>query len=89
MTLLKNRVALVTGGSRGIGRAVAISLADAGAVVAVNYREKEKAAQDVVEMIRGAGGSAMTVAADVSKATEVSRDDVGRGAARSGRSMCL
>jgi 3-oxoacyl-[acyl-carrier protein] reductase len=72
MTLLKNRVALVTGGSRGIGRAVAISLADAGAVVAVNYREKEKAAQDVVEMIRGAGGRAMTIGADVSKATDVS-----------------
>ena len=72
MTLLKGRVALVTGGSRGIGRAVAISLADAGAAVAVNYREKEKAARDVVETIHGAGGRAMAVGADVSKAMDVS-----------------
>ena len=72
MTLLKGRVALVTGGSRGIGRAVAISLADAGAAVAVNYREKEKAAQDVVETIRAAGGRALSVGADVSRAAEVS-----------------
>jgi 3-oxoacyl-[acyl-carrier protein] reductase len=72
MALLTNRVALVTGGSRGIGRAVAISLADAGAAVAVNYREKEAEARDVVEAIRGVGGRAMAVGADVSKTAEVS-----------------
>jgi 3-oxoacyl-[acyl-carrier protein] reductase len=71
MASLKNRVALVTGGSRGIGRAVAISLADAGAAVAVNYRERAAQAQNVVEAIKGAGGRAMAVAADVSKAAEV------------------
>ena len=71
MASLKNRVALVTGGSRGIGRAVAISLADAGAAVAVNYRERAAEAQNVVEAIKGAGGRAMAVAADVSKAAEV------------------
>jgi 3-oxoacyl-[acyl-carrier protein] reductase len=71
MALLKNRVALVTGGSRGIGRAIAISLADAGAGVAVNYREREAEARDVVEAIRSAGGRAMMARADVSRAGEV------------------
>src|SRR5258708_34617639 len=70
MALLNNRVALVTGGSRGIGRAVAISLADAGAAVAVNYREKAAEARTVVEAIRQAGGRAMEIGADVSRAPE-------------------
>jgi 3-oxoacyl-[acyl-carrier protein] reductase len=71
MALLNNRVALVTGASRGIGRAVAISLADAGAAVAVNYREKAADARDVAETIRKAGGRAMEIGADVSRAAEV------------------
>jgi 3-oxoacyl-[acyl-carrier protein] reductase len=73
MASLNNRVALVTGGSRGIGRAVAISLADAGAAVAVNYREKATEARNVVETIRAAGGRAMAVGADVSRAAQVSQ----------------
>jgi len=71
MALLNNRVALVTGGSRGIGRAVAISLADVGAAIAVNYREKAAEARTVVEAIRKAGGRAMEIGADVSRATDV------------------
>jgi 3-oxoacyl-[acyl-carrier protein] reductase len=72
MAELSGRVALVTGGSRGIGRAVAISLAEAGAAVAVNYRNKAAAAQAVVDTIRKAGGRAMAIAADVSKTADVS-----------------
>lgn len=71
MTLLSEKVALVTGGSRGIGRAVAISLAEAGAAVAVNYLERVTEARNVVEAIRNAGGKAMEVGADVSRADAV------------------
>jgi 3-oxoacyl-[acyl-carrier protein] reductase len=71
MASLNSRVALVTGGSRGIGQAIAISLAEAGAAVAVNYREKAAEARNVVETIRRAGGRAMAVGADVSQAVEV------------------
>ena len=73
MTDLTKRVALVTGGSRGIGRAVAISLAEAGAAVAVNYREKKAEAETTARAIRAAGGRAMAVGADVSKTAEVAR----------------
>ena len=72
MPLLTDRVALVTGGSRGIGRAVAIMLAEAGAAVAVNYRERTDEARAVVDAIRSAGGRAMAIGADVSRSTDVS-----------------
>jgi len=73
MVSLKGRVALVTGGSRGIGRAIAISLADAGAAVAVNYLQQEAAAQEVLQQIGKAGGRAMAIGADVSQAADVAR----------------
>lgn len=66
MKTLAGRTALVTGASRGIGRAVALSLAEAGAAVAVNYRERAADARDVVAAIQRDGGKAMDVAADVS-----------------------
>jgi 3-oxoacyl-[acyl-carrier protein] reductase len=71
MAPLTNRVAVVTGGSRGIGRAVALALAEAGAAVAVNYLERAADAETVVAAIRGAGGRAMAAPADVSRAAAV------------------
>ena len=70
---LKGRVALVTGGSRGIGAAVAVSLAEAGAAVAVNYREKSAEAEAVARGIRDRGGKAMAIQADVSRTADVAR----------------
>ena len=61
-----NRTALVTGGSRGIGRAIAQHLAAQGCDVAVNYATRSDAADEVVSAIVGAGGNAIAVGADVS-----------------------
>jgi len=71
MKELKNRVALVTGGSRGIGAAIAIALANAGADVAVNYHERTDAANGVCREIMGMGRKAIAVQADVSVAADV------------------
>jgi len=62
---LKGRVAIVTGASRGIGRAIAIGLAREGAKVVVNYVSKAAAAEEVVGEIRAAGGDAVAVQANV------------------------
>ena len=70
---LKNRLALVTGGSRGIGAGIAVALARAGADVGVNYRENADAAAAVCREISGIGQKALAVRADVSVAAEVRR----------------
>ena len=63
---LSGRTALVTGSSRGIGRAIAISLAEVGADVVVNYRSGQEAAEETVSRIGEAGQEAIAVQADVS-----------------------
>jgi 3-oxoacyl-[acyl-carrier protein] reductase len=70
---LHGRTALVTGGSRGIGAAIARSLAEAGAAVAVNYRERAGEANALVKAIAKEGGRAIAIAADVSQSDAVAR----------------
>ncbi|MDI3257186.1 MAG: 3-oxoacyl-[acyl-carrier-protein] reductase [Kyrpidia sp.] len=67
------RVALVTGGSRGIGRAVCLALAARGVAVAVNYVHGEEAARGVVHRIEEAGGRALAVGGDVADASRADR----------------
>jgi 3-oxoacyl-[acyl-carrier protein] reductase len=68
MSRLAGKTALVTGASRGIGRASALALAEAGAQVLVHYGRGAKEAEDVVAEIRKAGGCADAVAADLAAA---------------------
>lgn len=68
---LQGQTALVTGGSRGLGRAIAVRLARDGAAVCVNYRAREDEARAVVDEIRRAGGRAIAVRADVADPGQV------------------
>ncbi len=70
---IDGRVAIITGGSRGIGRATALRLAQAGAKITVNYRSQaeEEEAQEVVAEVVGLGGEAMALPADVTQGAEV------------------
>src|ERR1700733_8390462 len=71
MEALTGKVALVTGGGRGIGRAVSLALARAGAYVAVNYRERRDDADSAVREIQNMGRRAAAIQADVSRGDEV------------------
>jgi len=64
---LESKVAVVTGSSRGIGRAIALRLAADGAKIVINYRSNEAAANEVVAQITASGGEALAVQADVSQ----------------------
>src|SRR3984893_10142454 len=73
MSKLKNKVAVVTGDSKGIGAAIAKHFADAGAKVVVNYASGDEGADNVVKEITDNGGTAIAVRADVSKEADVIR----------------
>jgi 3-oxoacyl-[acyl-carrier protein] reductase len=70
---LQGKVAVVTGSSRGIGRAIAERLAADGAAIVINYVRGEQAAQEAVNTIRGSGGQAIAVRADIARPAEVRR----------------
>src|SRR4051794_20417705 len=70
---LSGKVAIVTGGSKGIGAEIAKSLAAEGASVVVNYASSKAGADAVVQAITAAGGKAVAVGGDVSKSAEVQR----------------
>jgi 3-oxoacyl-[acyl-carrier protein] reductase len=66
MKSLNNKVAIVTGSSRGIGAQIAITLAEAGASVVINYSSNQNPADNVVSEINANGGSAIAIKADIS-----------------------
>ena len=70
---LSGKAALVTGGSRGIGRSICRQLAEQGAAVAINYKQSADQAEDLRQKIEAAGGKAITVHADVRKPEDVKR----------------
>ena len=70
---LQNRIALVTGSSRGIGKAIALALAKEGADLAVNYHKQAEAAESVAAEIKRLGRRAITIRADVSESAQVDR----------------
>jgi 3-oxoacyl-[acyl-carrier protein] reductase len=70
---LRGRTALVTGGSRGIGAAISKALAEAGAAVAINYRERDDAAKQLADILHKTGVHAITVQADVSRTDAVAK----------------
>ena len=81
---LAGKVAIVTGGSRGIGRAASLALAEAGAHVVVNYRTSEDAAEETLRRVRDAGGSAEALGFDVADPESVDQS-IKEAAKRLGR----
>ena len=73
MPTLQNRIALVTGASRGIGKSIALALAAEGADVAVNYRKQSAAAESVADAIKKLGRRCITIQADAAESAEVEK----------------
>lgn len=73
--MLTEKVALVTGASRGIGRAIALELAKEGADIVVNYAGNKERAEEVVKEIEEMGRKAISIQADVSDETSVKKND--------------
>jgi len=71
MTTLNNKVAIVTGSSKGIGAQIAVLLAESGAKTVINYANDDAAANDIVSQIKAAGGEAIAVQADISDSQQV------------------
>lgn len=71
--MLKDKIAVVTGGSRGIGKAIALNLAGQGASIVVNYTSNSAAADDVVKAVEALGSKAIAVQADVSNAEDINK----------------
>src|SRR2546428_12519867 len=81
---LTGRAALVTGASRGIGRAIAVALARAGATVCINYRQQHERAKETLAAIEAAGGHGFVYQADVSDRAQTEAL-IGAGVERAGR----
>jgi len=73
MSGVSGHVALITGGSRGIGRGISLRLARGGSKIVINYYQNENAAQETLEQIRSLGGEGIAFRADVSKKDQVKR----------------
>ena len=71
MSLLKDKVAIVTGSSRGLGRAIAAELADHGAKVVINYNENKKEAESLAAELKGKGQESLVIQAGVADAERV------------------
>jgi glucose 1-dehydrogenase len=71
--LLANKVALVTGGDSGIGHAICLGLAQAGAAVTINYHRNQAAAEETLRQIQQAGGKGQTIQGDVSNLTDIQK----------------
>jgi 3-oxoacyl-[acyl-carrier protein] reductase len=73
MNTFSGKIALISGASRGIGRGCAVALAEAGADIAVNYRNREESARETCSLIESLGRRAIPIQADVSMASDVGR----------------